>query len=59
MPNLILVAQVSGAFGVKGEIRVTAHTDDPLSLLAYSPLKNADGSPALTLTAEATPPDLR
>ena len=51
MPNLILVAQVSGAFGVKGEIRVTAHTDDPLSLLAYSPLKNADGSPALTLTA--------
>ena len=50
MPNLIFVAQVSGAFGVKGEIRVTAHTDDPLSLLAYSPLKNADGAPALTLT---------
>ena len=49
MPNLILVAQVSGAFGVKGEIRVTAHTDDPLSLLAYSPLKNADGAPVLTL----------
>ena len=50
MPNLILVAQVSGAFGVKGEIRVTAHTDDPLSLLTYSPLKNAAGAPALTLT---------
>ncbi len=49
-PSLILVAQVSGAFGVKGEMRVTAHTDDPLSLLAYSPLKGADGAPALTLT---------
>lgn len=51
MPNLILVAQVSGAFGVKGEVRVAAHTDDPLSLLAYSPLKREDGSPGLTLTA--------
>ena len=50
MPNLILVAQVSGAFGVKGEIRVTAYTDDPMSLLAYSPLRNADGAPTLTLT---------
>ena len=49
MPNLILVAQVSGAFGVQGEVRVTAQTEDPLSLLAYSPLKRADGSPGLTL----------
>ncbi len=51
MPNLVLVAQVSGAFGVKGEVRVTAHTDDPLSLLTYSPLQRADGSLGLTLTA--------
>ena len=49
MSNLILVAQVSGAFGVKGEVRVTAYTDDPMSVLAYSPLKRIDGSPCLTL----------
>jgi len=47
--NRILVAQVSGAFGVKGEVRLTAYTDDPLSLIAYSPLKREDGTPALTM----------
>lgn len=49
--RLILVAQAAGAFGVKGELRLTAYTDDPLNLLAYSPLLNADGSVALTLTS--------
>jgi 16S rRNA processing protein RimM len=48
--RLILVAQAAGAFGVKGELRLTAYTDDPLNLLTYSPLLNADGSLALTLT---------
>lgn len=49
--RLILVGQVAGAFGVRGEMRITAHTDDPLSLLDFSPLKREDGSAALTLTA--------
>jgi 16S rRNA processing protein RimM len=48
---LILVGQVAGAFGVRGEIRVTAHTADPLSLVAYSPLLNEAGRPVLTLGA--------
>jgi len=47
--RLILVGQVAGAFGVKGEVRITAHTADPLSLLHYSPLRRQDGSTALTL----------
>jgi 16S rRNA processing protein RimM len=52
MPNrLILVGQAAGAFGVRGEVRITAFTDDPLSLLSYSPLKRDDGALALTLTA--------
>ncbi len=50
-PNskLILVAHVAGAFGVKGEVRITTYTADPMALTAYGPLLRADGSHALTL----------
>ena len=48
--RLILVGRVAGAFGVKGELRLTAYTDDPLALARYRDLKRADGSPALTLS---------
>jgi len=47
--RLILVGRVAGAFGVRGEIRITAYTDDPEALARYRELKRADGSPALTL----------
>lgn len=53
--RLILVGQVGGGFGVRGEVRVTAFTADPLALTAYGPLLRADGSVALTLTS--TRPD--
>jgi len=49
--RLILVGQVGGGFGVRGEVRVTAFTADPLALTAYGPLLRADGSVALTLTS--------
>ena len=48
--KLILVGQVAGGFGVKGEVRVTAFTADPLALTDYGPLLRADGSVGLTLT---------
>ena len=48
-PLLILVGQVGGAFGVKGEVRITAFTQTPLALLDYRDLKREDGAPALTL----------
>lgn len=48
--RLILVGQVAGGFGVRGEVRVTAWTADPLALTAYGPLLRADGSVGLTLT---------
>lgn len=48
--KLILVGQVAGGFGVRGEVRVTAFTADPLALKAYGPLLRADGSTGLTLT---------
>jgi 16S rRNA processing protein RimM len=48
---LILVARVAGAFGVKGEVRLTAYTADPLSLLDYRDLQRESGAPGLTLTS--------
>ncbi|WP_372708430.1 ribosome maturation factor RimM [Brevundimonas sp.] len=49
--KLILVGQVAGGFGVKGEVRVTAWTADPMTLLSYGVLLRADGTPGLTLTS--------
>jgi 16S rRNA processing protein RimM len=49
--NLILVARVAGAFGVRGEVRLTAYTADPMALLGYRDLKRESGAPGLTLTA--------
>jgi 16S rRNA processing protein RimM len=51
MGGLILVAQAAGAFGVKGDLRITAYTEDPAALLRYALLKREDGGVALTLTS--------
>jgi len=45
----ILVAQIGGAFGVKGEVKITAYTADAQSLKTYSPLLDAKGQPVLTI----------
>jgi 16S rRNA processing protein RimM len=47
---LILVGRVAGAFGVKGEIRITSFSADPMALVDYKTLLREDGSPGLTLT---------
>jgi len=47
--KLVLVGRVAGAFGVKGEVRISAYTETPLALLQYRLLKREDGSPGLTL----------
>jgi 16S rRNA processing protein RimM len=46
---LIRVARVAGAFGVKGEVRISAFTEDPKTLLTHKALLKEDGSPGLTL----------
>jgi len=46
--NLIVVAQITGAFGVKGEVRVRSFTDDPEACFTYGPLTDADGKVILT-----------
>jgi 16S rRNA processing protein RimM len=49
--NLILVGRVAGGFGVRGEVKITTYTEDPLSLTAFKALTRQDGSPALTITS--------
>lgn len=47
---LILVGRVAGAFGIKGDVRITAYTAEPMALVDYRDLQREDGSPGLTLT---------
>jgi 16S rRNA processing protein RimM len=47
--RLIRVGRVAGAFGVKGEVRITSFTETPLALVKYGALLKDDGSPGLTL----------
>ena len=49
--RLILVGRVAGAFGVKGEVRLSAYTADPMALKTYRDLLREDGSPGLTVLA--------
>jgi 16S rRNA processing protein RimM len=47
--DLIQVGRVAGAFGVRGEVRITSFTAEPAALLDYKDLKREDGSVGLTL----------
>ena len=49
--RLVLVARVSGAFGVRGEVRLRSFTEDPMALVRFRELKTAEGAPGLTLTS--------
>ncbi len=42
--NLILLAQIGAAHGVKGEVRVKPFGDDPLSFTDYGNLQTKDGT---------------
>lgn len=48
--RLLAVGRVAGAFGVRGEVRIAAFTEDPLALARFRALKRQDGSPALAIT---------
>jgi 16S rRNA processing protein RimM len=46
---MVLVGHVAGAFGVRGEVRLSAYTETPEALLAFKALLREDGSAALTV----------
>lgn len=52
--NLIFVAQVGAAHGVRGEVKITTFTADPMALAGYKTLLRQDGSPA-PIIASARP----
>jgi 16S rRNA processing protein RimM len=47
--KLVLVGKVTGAFGVKGELRIAAYTESPLALINFRVLLRENGQTALTL----------
>ena len=49
--TLLLVAQVGGAHGVRGELKITTFTADPMALTGYRNLLRQDGSPAVTIAS--------
>jgi 16S rRNA processing protein RimM len=51
MSKLILVGRIAGAFGVRGELRISTYTEQPMALAKFKKLLREDGSPALTLTS--------
>jgi 16S rRNA processing protein RimM len=46
--QLVAVAQIAGAFGVRGEVRVRSFTEDPEACFSYGPLMDAAGNAVLT-----------
>lgn len=46
--NLVVVGQIAGAFGVKGEVRVRSYTADPVDCFSYGPLLDENGEVVLT-----------
>ena len=46
--NTILLGQIGAAHGIKGEVRIATHTQDPLAIGNYGPLDT--DRPGLTIT---------
>lgn len=42
--ELICVASIAGAYGIRGEVRLKSYTADPETIEDYNPLVTADGS---------------
>ena len=43
MSERVCIAQIGAAHGVRGEVRLRAFTEDPLSVRRYGPLETEDG----------------
>ncbi len=47
--KLILLGEITGAHGIRGEVLVRTYTGDPEAIAGYGPLTDADGNAPLTL----------
>lgn len=50
MSDLICVGAISGAFGVRGEVRLKSFTSDPTAIAEYAPLFTEDGKRRFDVT---------
>jgi 16S rRNA processing protein RimM len=50
-PSRILMGTIGAAHGIKGEVRITSHTEDPEAIADYGPLET--NRPGLTITIES------
>lgn len=49
-PNLVLMGRIGAAHGIKGEVRITSYTEDPLDIAAYGPLITSRPERELTIS---------
>lgn len=49
--NRILLGTIGAAHGIKGEVRIASHTQDPEAIASYGPLDT--NKPGLTITIES------
>ncbi len=47
----VLLGRITGAHGLKGEVKIATFTAEPEDVAAYGPLTNADGSPAVEIAS--------
>jgi 16S rRNA processing protein RimM len=47
-PRLVVVAEIAGAFGVRGEVKLRSFTANPAACLGYGPLLDQAGGVLLT-----------
>jgi len=48
MSELVCIAAIIGAFGVKGDVKIKTFTEDPVNCVAYGPLLDEAGHVVLT-----------
>ena len=51
MAERICVAQIGGAHGIRGEVKLKSFTADPMAVKDYGPLESEDGSTSFTIAA--------
>lgn len=51
--GMLLIAEIGGASGIKGDVRIKLYSDDPAALTAYGPLLDAAGKSYTVIRSRA------
>ncbi|MCB1516229.1 MAG: ribosome maturation factor RimM [Hyphomicrobiaceae bacterium] len=49
--DLVLMGRIGAAHGIKGEVRIKSHTEDPADIAAYGPLTDGTGKEQFEIVA--------